>query len=208
MDKIQDMMLGKPSPLLSTFHLNYYTLLNVMRRSEGVLSMQHVIENSFLQFQNSERVPIINADIERLKKESAAIVIPDEGAAQDCHRCPGREGAAQGLRDGCYGLHCRCYGLRCGSVRGGAAAVRDCDVDVRGCTVDVRGCTVDTKGDAMLWQEYAALVAEAAELEGQVLKTMLKPENCVHFLRAGRLVRSLFTLQTTLGHFRQLSVTF
>ena len=51
MEVLRDMVLGKPSPLVSTFRLSYYTILNLMSRAEGQFTAEHVIKNSFHQFQ-------------------------------------------------------------------------------------------------------------------------------------------------------------
>jgi ATP-dependent RNA helicase DOB1 len=49
---------GKPSPLLSSFRLSYYTLLNLLRRIEGTQhDMEFVIANSFQQFQFERSLP-------------------------------------------------------------------------------------------------------------------------------------------------------
>ena len=51
------MTTGKPSPLISSFKLTYYTLLNVMRRLEGSgHDMEYVIKRSFSQFQHEQQV--------------------------------------------------------------------------------------------------------------------------------------------------------
>ena len=51
---------GKPSPLLSSFKLSYYTLLNLMRRAEGSgRSMEYVIQRSFQQFQFERKLPAL-----------------------------------------------------------------------------------------------------------------------------------------------------
>lgn len=51
MNTLRDMMLGKPAPLLSTFRLSYYTILNLLSRAEGQFTAEHVIRHSFHQFQ-------------------------------------------------------------------------------------------------------------------------------------------------------------
>ena len=51
MNTLKDMVLGKPAPLLSTFRLSYYSILNLMSRAEGQFTAEHVIRNSFHQFQ-------------------------------------------------------------------------------------------------------------------------------------------------------------
>ena len=50
--------MGQPSPLLSSFKLSYYTLLNLMRRMEGSgQDMEYVIKRSFQQFQFESSLP-------------------------------------------------------------------------------------------------------------------------------------------------------
>jgi hypothetical protein len=51
MNTLKDMVLGKPAPLVSTFRLSYYSILNLMSRAEGQFTAEHVIRNSFHQFQ-------------------------------------------------------------------------------------------------------------------------------------------------------------
>lgn len=51
MNSLKDMVLGKPAPLVSTFRLSYYSILNLMSRAEGQFTAEHVIRNSFHQFQ-------------------------------------------------------------------------------------------------------------------------------------------------------------
>ena len=50
--------MGQPSPLLSSFKLSYYTLLNLMRRMEGSgQDMEYVIKRSFQQYQFESSLP-------------------------------------------------------------------------------------------------------------------------------------------------------
>lgn len=58
MNTLKDMVLGKPAPLLSTFRLSYYSILNLMSRAEGQFTAEHVIKNSFHQFQYEKVWPI------------------------------------------------------------------------------------------------------------------------------------------------------
>ena len=51
MTTLKDMILGKPAPLVSTFRLSYYSILNLLSRAEGQFTAGHVIKNSFHQFQ-------------------------------------------------------------------------------------------------------------------------------------------------------------
>ena len=51
-------MQGAPSPLVSSFKLSYYTLLNLLRRLEGSgHDMEYVIRRSFAQFQHDRAMP-------------------------------------------------------------------------------------------------------------------------------------------------------
>lgn len=54
MGTIKEMILGKPAPLVSTFRLSYYSILNLMSRAEGQFTAEHVIRHSFHQFQHEK----------------------------------------------------------------------------------------------------------------------------------------------------------
>eukprot|EP00878_Enallax_costatus_P032923 GHUV01036266.1.p1 GENE.GHUV01036266.1~~GHUV01036266.1.p1 ORF type:complete len:121 (-),score=22.26 GHUV01036266.1:254-616(-) len=57
-DTCKGIVQGKPSPLLSSFRLSYYTLLNLMKRVEGgTHDLEYVIANSFQQFQQEQAMP-------------------------------------------------------------------------------------------------------------------------------------------------------
>ncbi|KAK9931577.1 hypothetical protein M0R45_018849 [Rubus argutus] len=43
MNTLKDMVLGKPAPLVSTFRLSYYSILNLLSRAEGQFTAEHVI---------------------------------------------------------------------------------------------------------------------------------------------------------------------
>lgn len=58
MNILKDMVLGKPAPLVSTFRLSYYSILNLMSRAEGQFTAEHVIKNSFHQFQYEKVNPL------------------------------------------------------------------------------------------------------------------------------------------------------
>ena len=54
----REIVTGKPSPLLSSFKLSYYTLLNLMRRMENSgQNMEYVIQHSFQQYQFERTLP-------------------------------------------------------------------------------------------------------------------------------------------------------
>lgn len=56
MKTCKEMILGKPAPLVSTFRLSYYTLLNLMSRAEGQFDSEYCIKNSFHQFQHDKKL--------------------------------------------------------------------------------------------------------------------------------------------------------
>lgn len=60
LEACRGMMLGKPSPLESSFRLTYYALLNLMARAEGQFTTEYVIAHSFHQFQH-DRVSLRNS---------------------------------------------------------------------------------------------------------------------------------------------------
>ncbi|CAG9461301.1 unnamed protein product [Pedinophyceae sp. YPF-701] len=84
----RELLVGRPNPLVSSFRLSYYTLLNLMRRTEGsTLSMEHVIKNSFQQFQHERglldqerRLSLLAEEIDR---EMKAAGLRGDGAATD-----------------------------------------------------------------------------------------------------------------------------
>lgn len=54
MKTCQEMIQGTAAPLVSTFRLSYYSLLNLMSRAEGQFNSEHVIRHSFHQFQHDK----------------------------------------------------------------------------------------------------------------------------------------------------------
>ncbi|KAK7841729.1 dexh-box atp-dependent rna helicase dexh10 [Quercus suber] len=66
MNALKDMVLGKPAPLVSTFRLSYYSILNLMSRAEGQFTAEHVIKNSFHQFQYEKDMGIEDSEIVEL----------------------------------------------------------------------------------------------------------------------------------------------
>jgi ATP-dependent RNA helicase DOB1 len=116
----KEMLRGSAMPLLSSFKLTYYTLLNLMRRVEGTgADMEYVISRSFSQFQHEKRVPEM---MDRLKTVQADIKALDSTSEEDA-------------------------------------------------------------------REYLRVKKQADRAQVTVLRAMLQPERCVHFLRTGRIVR-------------------
>jgi len=78
----REIVTGKPSPLLSSFKLSYYTLLNLMRRMENTgQNMEYVIQHSFQQYQFERTLPEKQVCLDRLSwplysaLSSAAVLI-------------------------------------------------------------------------------------------------------------------------------------
>ncbi|XP_078443652.1 RNA helicase, ATP-dependent, SK12/DOB1 protein [Wolffia australiana] len=86
MNVLKDMVLGKPSPLVSTFRLSYYTILNLMSRAEGQFTAEHVIKNSFHQFQYEKALPSMGQKILNLEKEAALLDSSGEAELSEYHK--------------------------------------------------------------------------------------------------------------------------
>ena len=76
----RQMVSGRPQPLESTFKLSYYTLLNTLKRADGVLDQEKVIARSFHQFQHDLQAPEKEVEAARLRAEADAL---GERGAQD-----------------------------------------------------------------------------------------------------------------------------
>ncbi|KAL5543421.1 hypothetical protein UlMin_007205 [Ulmus minor] len=86
MHTLKDMVLGKPAPLMSTFRLSYYTILNLMSRAEGQFTAEHVIKNSFHQFQYEKALPDIGKKVTKLEEEAATLEASGEAAVAEYHK--------------------------------------------------------------------------------------------------------------------------
>ncbi|GAB4854072.1 Helix-loop-helix protein 2 [Ancistrocladus abbreviatus] len=86
MNALRSMVLGKPAPLVSTFRLSYYSILNLMCRAEGQFTAEHVIRNSFHQFQYEKALPDIGKKIERLEQEAALLDASGEADVTEYHK--------------------------------------------------------------------------------------------------------------------------
>lgn len=110
------MVKGAAAPLVSSFKLTYYTLINLLRRVEGAgADMEFVISRSFSQFQHDKRLPELQRRAAELRAEAQ-----------------GNEAVAA----------------------------------------------------------YAQAQADAAAARQTIARAALQPDRCVHFLRAGRIVRA------------------
>ncbi|KAF3774853.1 DExH-box ATP-dependent RNA helicase [Nymphaea thermarum] len=86
MNTLKDMVLGKPAPLVSTFRLSYYTILNLMSRTEGQFTAEHVIKNSFHQFQYEKALPDVGQRVAKLESEAAALDASSEVELAEYHK--------------------------------------------------------------------------------------------------------------------------
>ncbi|KAF6151368.1 hypothetical protein GIB67_040641 [Kingdonia uniflora] len=82
MNTLKDMVLGKPTPLISTFRLSYCSILNMMYRADGQFTAEHVIRNSFYQFQYEKEELVeyhkLILDIAQLEKKMMSEIIRPE----------------------------------------------------------------------------------------------------------------------------------
>ncbi|CAK9170681.1 unnamed protein product [Ilex paraguariensis] len=86
MNTLKDIVLGKPAPLVSTFRLSYYSILNLMSRAEGQFTAEHVIRNSFHQFQYEKAVPDIGNKVSKLEEEAAMLDATGEAEVAEYHK--------------------------------------------------------------------------------------------------------------------------
>ncbi|KAI4382083.1 hypothetical protein MLD38_008089 [Melastoma candidum] len=86
MNTLKDMILGKPAPLISTFRLSYYSILNLMSRAEGQFTAEHVIRNSFHQFQYEKGLPDIRNKVMKLEEEAANLEATGEVEMAEYHK--------------------------------------------------------------------------------------------------------------------------
>ena len=77
----RQMVSGRPQPLESTFKLSYYTLLNTLKRADGVMDQEKVIAQSFHQFQHDLGAPEKEAEVRRLRAE--ADTLGERGAREE-----------------------------------------------------------------------------------------------------------------------------
>lgn len=86
MNTLRDMVLGKPAPLVSTFRLSYYSILNLLSRAEGQFTAEHVISNSFHQFQYEKALPDIGKKVSKLEHEAAMLDASGEAEVAEYHK--------------------------------------------------------------------------------------------------------------------------
>ncbi|MCO5560310.1 hypothetical protein L7F22_013922 [Adiantum nelumboides] len=86
MTTCKDLVLGKPAPLVSTFRLSYFTLLNLMSRTEGQFDAEYVIRNSFHQFQHDKALPDVKGKVSKLEEEAATLETVGEDSIAEYHR--------------------------------------------------------------------------------------------------------------------------
>lgn len=77
----KNLLQGKPDSLNSAFHLTYNMVLNLLR-VEGV-DPDYMLKQSFYNFQNLARVPMIEQEISNLQNEQSNILIENETKVRD-----------------------------------------------------------------------------------------------------------------------------
>ncbi|CAN0901306.1 DExH-box ATP-dependent RNA helicase DExH10 [Linum grandiflorum] len=86
MTTLKDMILGKPAPLVSTFRLSYYSILNLLSRAEGQFTAEHVIKNSFHQFQYEKALPDIGNKVSKLEQEATILGTKGDDKVAEYHK--------------------------------------------------------------------------------------------------------------------------
>lgn len=75
-DTFKEIVKGTASPLVSSFKLSYYTLVNVLRHLEGTgKSIEYVISRSFSQFQYEKQIPGLKDKYEDIKRQADGIEV-------------------------------------------------------------------------------------------------------------------------------------
>eukprot|EP01064_Diplonema_japonicum_P034227 TRINITY_DN7029_c0_g1_i1.p1 TRINITY_DN7029_c0_g1~~TRINITY_DN7029_c0_g1_i1.p1 ORF type:complete len:945 (+),score=261.24 TRINITY_DN7029_c0_g1_i1:45-2879(+) len=80
-DVIKAMTSGQADPLLSSFHLTYNMVLNVLRVEE--IDPLYIMCRSFLQFQTDRGRPKLEAEIKDFEEKMGQITIPQEDVVQE-----------------------------------------------------------------------------------------------------------------------------
>eukprot|EP00793_Prasinoderma_coloniale_P000173 PRCOL_00005682-RA len=96
-DMLEKMIKGDAIPLMSSFKLSYYTLLNLMSRVEAVADTEFVIKRSFHQFQHDRDAPRVSARLAEVDDELGAIVVENEAQIEACRELRARADR-EGLR--------------------------------------------------------------------------------------------------------------
>ncbi|WVZ26326.1 hypothetical protein V8G54_004870 [Vigna mungo] len=73
MNNLKDMVLGKPAPLVSTFRLSYYSILNLMSRAEGQFTAEHAL-------------PDIEKKVSKLEQEVNLLDASGEAEVSEYHK--------------------------------------------------------------------------------------------------------------------------
>lgn len=77
----KSMVLGVADRLDSAFHLGYNMILNLLR-VEGI-SPEYMLQRCFFQFQNTQKVPQLEAERQELLKKADEVVVQDEALVSD-----------------------------------------------------------------------------------------------------------------------------
>ncbi|RHN56417.1 putative RNA helicase [Medicago truncatula] len=85
-NNLEDIVLGKPAPLVSTFRLRYHSILNLMSRADGQFSAEHLISNSFHQFQYEKTLPEMKKRVSMLEQKLALLDAAEKAEVSEYHK--------------------------------------------------------------------------------------------------------------------------
>eukprot|EP01127_Copromyxa_protea_P006579 TRINITY_DN1654_c0_g1_i1.p1 TRINITY_DN1654_c0_g1~~TRINITY_DN1654_c0_g1_i1.p1 ORF type:complete len:998 (+),score=244.39 TRINITY_DN1654_c0_g1_i1:24-3017(+) len=77
----QNMVKGRSDSLISSFHIGYNMLLNLLR-VEGI-DPTHMLRQSFHQYQNDKELPKLKGQLAHVERQKAQIKIPNEAVLAD-----------------------------------------------------------------------------------------------------------------------------
>ena len=78
LESARTLMKGATAPLVSSFKLTYYTLLNMLKRTAGEIDMERIIAKSFHQFQHEAALPEHAKRLQALEAQADAIELAGE----------------------------------------------------------------------------------------------------------------------------------
>lgn len=79
----KDILMGKPDPINSAFHLTYNMVLNLLRVEE--INPEYMMERSFFQFQNQSSIPDLYRRVETARKDVDKCTVPMESSIATYH---------------------------------------------------------------------------------------------------------------------------
>lgn len=154
----KEMVQGEASPLQSTFRLSYYSLLNLLSRSDGLYDTEYVISHSFHQFQHEKELPLQKKRVAELE---ALLANAKEAAARAAEEEKAKDVPTDGKED--------------------ASVVVDADVDVTEKKKEEEE-NFAHDSDFNCKKENESIDRDLRSLEIDILRMVLRPKNCLKFL--------------------------